>query len=157
MACSSTGGSVSSLYDCIKAVCTTSASLQDDLNDHIDYVDELQDIMAENGQAVKCVVNGSAGEYCTMPEGSVLPTLAKRLDELNACTVSGITMQSFLATAGQTVFTLNAAPANDYMIEVSLDGAICRSPADFIVSGTTLTLTHPALVNDNLDTRIFTV
>lgn len=157
MACTSGGTDTSTILGCIQEVCKQAQELVTKLIKAQKSADDLASELDENGQALKCVINGPADTYCTLPEGSVLPTLAEALQNLNACQITDIEGDSFVATGGQTVFTLGGAPANDYMIEVTLDGALCRTPADFIVAGTTLTFTHGLTTGDVVDTRRFIV
>lgn len=164
MACTSgSTGDTSTIYGCIKEVCKQAAVLVQKLIaaqggvNSAGSVAQLVDTMNKNGAAVKCVVNGPVGTYCQLPEGSVLPTLAEKLDNLNACSIAGISGDSFTATAGQTQFMLSAAPLNDWSLEVSLDGAICRNPADYTVTGTTLTFTLGLDTGDTVETRSFSV
>ena len=157
MACTSTGADTATLLDCIKAVCQQSAALVEELEAAQAGSDSVTDLLIESGAVLKCVINGAIDTVCDLPEGGQLPTLAEKLDNLNACTIATISGDSFVATTGQTVFTLGAAPINAFALEVSLDGAICRYADDYSVVGTTLTFSAPLVAGDTVECRRFTV
>lgn len=59
-------------------------------------------------------------------------------------------VDTFTATAGQTAFTLSAAPGDIDSLLVALNGATLTNTTDFTLSGTTLTLVSAAFVGDEL-------
>lgn len=59
----------------------------------------------------------------------------------------------FVATGGQTTFTLSQTPANANAIVVARNGLILSPTIHYTVSGTTLTLTTGAIVGDDIDVR----
>ena len=143
------------ITDCIKQVCDQA----DQTNNQISATSEelarfLRDV-ANGAGAFKCVINGPVGQVCISAGGRVHLTLAEALARLNAQSIASISRDSYVATAGQTAFTLAAAPASAAALEVELNGAICSTPTDYNAVGATLTFTAPLLAGDQVETRRF--
>ena len=83
--------------------------------------------------------------------------LTAALSRLNALNIAGIASDNFIATAGQTAFTLGVAPSTSAVLVVMVNGALCHDPRDYTVAGTTLTFNLPLKAGDEVDTRRFTV
>lgn len=144
------------LIDCIKSVCSQADQTNKVLKASQTDANDLALALRQSGAALKCVVNGPAGQSCNLPEAGRLITLAEAIARLNACQITSIAGQNFTATAGQMAFTLAAAPANSYALEVALNGAICADPSDYSVAGRTLTFVSPLTVGDTVSVRVFT-
>lgn len=69
-------------------------------------------------------------------------------------TISGY-VDTFIATAGQTVFTLSHPPQYISNVDLSLDGATLTASVDFTLAGTTLTLINGALAGQRLTARYY--
>lgn len=65
-------------------------------------------------------------------------------------TSSGALYNTFTATAGQTVFSLSTSISTDSEVLVFLNGLYMKPTTDYSISGTTLTLVSPAVLNDIL-------
>jgi hypothetical protein len=81
--------------------------------------------------------------------------MAEALNQLNKLTVTNITSQNFVATAGQKTFTLAAAPGAAGRADVNLSGAELRNPNDYSLAGSTITLSYPAVAGEVLSVRVF--
>ena len=144
------------LEDCIKQICDETSRTSDVLN----YVEkQANDILLQIGRdasGMKCVIEGPPRQTCVVGKVSHV-TLAEALSRLNALSIGSISGQSFTATAGQTAFTLAAAVPNPAALEVEVNGALCQTPRDWNVAGTTLTFTTPLIAGDQVDARLFAV
>jgi hypothetical protein len=117
----------------------------------------LLELMAQEGQVLECVINGPEGQICTTENGVAHPTIAEALARLNALSIAGITLDHGTATAGQTAWTIVAAPTNPAALEVWVNGAVLGNPLDYTVAGATVTFAVPLTAGDELEARIFTV
>jgi len=145
------------VIDCVKQVCDTAADLNKKLSVAKKDADALIQEFPIYMQHLRCVVTGPVGKLCVLPGGPAHTTLAEALARLNALSIGGITTQSFIATAGQTDFTLTAAPVNPAAVEVVLNGSEVNDPRDYFVTGTTLRFVNPLPAGDEVDVREFTV
>ena len=153
-----------SILNCIKTACAIATATINAGRQAIAQIQLVEDDakaleadLEDSATALDCVVNGAAGNTCTLPQGDVLPTLATAIAALNATSISAITSQEFTATASQTAFTLSGAPAGAAYLEVAVNGALQSAPTDFGVSGTTLTFVTGLEADDHVDTRRFSV
>lgn len=145
-----------SLENCIKQICDETSRTSDVLNYVEKQANDLLIQIGKDASGLRCIIEGPAGQYCVV--GNVThTTLAEALSRLNALSIGSISGQSFTATAGQTAFTLAAAVPNPAALEVEVNGALCQTPRDWNVTGTTLTFTAPLLVGDQVDVRLFVV
>ena len=144
------------LIDCIQSVCTQADQTNKVLKASQTDANNLALALRQSEAALKCVVNGAVGQSCNLPEAGQLITLAEAISRLNACQINSIGGQNFTATAAQKSFTLAAAPANPYALEVALNGAICSDPSDYSIAGSALTFVSPLTVGDNVSVRVFT-
>jgi hypothetical protein len=145
------------LLDCIKDTCDAAQATTESLARTRVEAQRLLNEVSANTQVFDCVINGATGQYCRTTAGTTHLTLAEALARVNAMDIGTIARASFVATAGQTVFTLPAAPAGAAALEVELNGVECATPRDWNVSGVTLTFTSPTVAGDEVDVRIFTV
>jgi hypothetical protein len=144
-----------SILSCIQSVCRAADNARGWFARLINAALGTEQKVIDSGAALQCVVNGPEDTVCDLPLGGALPTLATALAALNAAQIAGLDYETFTATAGQTAFTLAAAPAGDEYLEAALNGAILAWPTDYTRSGTTLTLSSGAFEDDELTVRVF--
>ena len=72
------------------------------------------------------------------------------LNDVNAITYLYPTTQVFVATAGQTVYTLSSSSTTLMITQVFLNGLRLIPTTDYSVSGTVVTLTTGATLADEL-------
>jgi hypothetical protein len=101
----------------------------------------LADFTATNGSTVVLGTGAAAGDLIEIESFSTLTLY------------SSITSQDFSGNGSTTAFTLNTNPANSASLLVAING-IVQDPANYTVSGTTLTFsTAPASGTNNISTR----
>ena len=101
----------------------------------------LPDFTATNGTTVVLATGAAAGDLIEIQSFTTLTLY------------SSITSQDFSGNGSTTVFTLNTNPANSASLLVAING-IVQDPANYTVSGTTLTFTTaPATGTNNISTR----
>ena len=101
----------------------------------------LADFTATNGSTVVLATGAVAGDLIEIQSFSTLTLY------------SSITSQDFSGTGSQTVFMLNTNPANSASLLVVING-ITQDPANYTVSGNTLTFTTaPAAGTNNISCR----
>ena len=101
----------------------------------------LPDFTATNGTTVVLATGAVAGDLIEIQSFTTLTLY------------SSITSQDFSGNGSTTVFTLNTNPANSASLLVAING-IVQDPANYTVSGTTLTFTTaPATGTNNISTR----
>jgi len=162
------------LDTCINNVCTKSTQVagalsqgqqnvttwmnqaHSDLDAAKKQVQALLVMMAQEGRVLDCVINGPAGKTCTTARNVSHLTLAEALSRVNACTITAITEQDFVATAGQTAVVLGSTPASASALEVYVNGAACEDPSDYTLVGNTVTFVDPLTVGDTVSVRVFT-
>lgn len=75
--------------------------------------------------------------------------------ETNYMKKSGIVQQSFVATAGQTVFTLTEPVASVFIAMVMINGVQYLMGSDFTLSGSTLTFSSGLVAGDEVQATYF--
>ena len=101
----------------------------------------LPDFTATNGTTVVLATGAAAGDLIEIQSFTTLTLY------------SSITSQDFSGNGSTTAFTLNTNPANSASLLVAING-IVQDPANYTVSGTTLTFTTaPATGTNNISTR----
>lgn len=101
----------------------------------------LPDFTATNGTTVVLATGAVAGDLIEIQSFTTLTLY------------SSITSQDFSGNGSTTAFTLNTNPANSASLLVAING-IVQDPANYTVSGTTLTFTTaPATGTNNISTR----
>ena len=159
------------LDTCINNVCTKSTQVagalsqgqqnvttwmnqaHSDLDAAKKQVQALLVMMAQEGRVLDCVINGPAGKTCTTYSFAPITVPQTRV---NACSITGITEQDFVATAGQTAVVLSSTPASASALEVYVNGAACEDPSDYTLVGNTVTFVDPLTVGDTVSVRVFT-
>lgn len=143
------------LIDCINDVCDLSTQAVEQINETRVHIVQLLQQIGKDAEVFECVLKGPVGAYCTGRHGTYL-TLKEALNRVNAVSIAGIGTELFTATAGQTAFTLTVgAPPTAEALEVTLNGAFCRNPADYTLTGTTLTFNEPLEAGDEVQARVF--
>jgi len=140
------------LLACIRSVCAAAAKHTTTLEDLRAEARELEQAFIDAQSKLDCVLNGAAGTNC---DG--LPTLAGALAALNACTIDSIAVDTATATAGQTNWTLGAAPASVEHLDVAVNGAHQEPNTDYSLSGDTVTFTTALLEDDELNAWRYTL
>lgn len=146
---------MASLFDCISNTCTKADAVGRLLTDAQRNANTLAAKLAHDASAFDCIINGAAGQTCTLSGGNTLPTLAEQLTRVNATTITALADDKFTATAGQTVFTLAAAVAGPAYVEVTLNGALQADGWDYTVAGDQLTFLDPLEAGDLVYARRF--
>ena len=101
----------------------------------------LPDFTATNGTTVVLATGAAAGDLIEIQSFTTLTLY------------SSITSQDFSGNGSTTAFTLNTNPANSASLLVAING-IVQDPANYTVSGNTLTFTTaPATGTNNISTR----
>jgi hypothetical protein len=162
-----------SLISCIEEVCAASSNVVSELlnakqkianwlaqshaklEDAQRRVQEMLVEMSKEGDVINCVINGPAGKTCLTAQGVSHLTIAESLTRLNACSISSITEQDFIATAGQRTITVGSPPATPAAMEVFINGAACEDPSDYTLVGSTVTFVAPLTAGDTGSIRVF--
>lgn len=142
MTCS---GDTLTILSCVRAVCAAASAAGDDFAAIRAAAQSLKAALAASESRLACVLAGDASTSC---DG--LPSLAAAIDALNADSIASIATDTATATAGQTTWTLGAAPASIHHIDVSLNGAHLQPSSDYTLSGTIITFAYPLTLGDEL-------
>jgi hypothetical protein len=101
----------------------------------------IADYTASNGTTIVLATPANAGD--------VIEVVA--FGSVNTAAV--ITAQNFSGTGSQTVFTMSVTPANSASVVIAISGVV-QDPANYTVSGTTLTFaTAPPIGTNNISCR----
>jgi hypothetical protein len=165
---------MASILDCTKSVCAAADKAKNSISSAEAALESLRRQATANQQAAarqiqayldvtgkvaglfNCVATKPAGQICT--DGTVQHiSLAEALARLNALSIAGMAEDHFVATAGQTAFTLGAAAPNPAQLEVWLNGSLQGNPRDYTIAGSTLTFAIGLDAGDQVETRRFTV
>lgn len=145
------------ILSCIESVCSKSTAVRAALATAQTAVDGLSARLQSLSAYLQCVVLGASGGSCSADGAPTLPTLAEAIARLNAASIDSLSTQSFTATASQTEFSLSATPAGAAYLEVRRNGALLANPAEYTVTGSTVTLFRGASAGDEIDATVYAV
>lgn len=144
MAC---GGDRKTMLSCIAAVCAAAQGVVSQIATVRDRLAALLTSISASQAALTCVLSGPVGTVCALPLGGTLPTLATKLDSINAAAVSAIVPEAAVATEGQTEWTLATTP--DFL-DIALNGGVLTLFVDFVFSGSVVTFLRGLQAGDEL-------
>jgi hypothetical protein len=147
----SCNASTQTLLRCIRSVCQAAASHVLAINSVRNAAQALADALAAAQSRLACILTGATGTYC---DGT--PSLATKIDSLNAATIAGISVETATATAGQTTWTLSAAPAGLAYVQVAINGATL-GPGDYSLTVDEIGFTDPVAEDDALTAWTFAI
>lgn len=145
------------ILSCIESVCSKSTAVRAALATAQTAVDGLSARLQSLTAYLQCVVFGASGGSCSADDAPTLPTLAEAIARLNATSISGLSAESFTATASQTEFELATTPSGAAYLELRRNGSLLVNPADYTLTGDTATLVTGASAGDEIDAVVYLV